>query len=162
MRLFSLVLAGMLLWQCALGEDAIVKVPPRDAVGKSCPEGQHWAKGNYGDDTCPKNGGMCGMVLSSNQKWEDYDYYYCEGKKKQSTDKERIPVVSEAVQEKYLAHKKGDICEPLGQGDSANLVSNGMACQYGEDQYKSRYTCSNKSDFLLTSEDGTKHVCVRF
>ncbi len=55
-----------------------------------------------------------------------------------------------AIQEKYLAHRKGDKC-----------FSTLMACEYATDDYELRWTCKDKSRILLIAEDDTKH-CIKF
>ena len=110
MRLFTLVLAGMILWQ----------------------------------------GGMKGP--------SDY-VVWCDSSRTTicaiDVPKQSVPIVTDAISEKHLAHKKGD---------SYNVIEFGglWVSTYRENVYRQRWTCSNKSDFLLTSEDGSKHVCVRF
>lgn len=64
----------------------------------------------------------------------------------------RWPKPMPAIQEKYLAHKKGDSCNAP---DAAGLIIGSMIqCTYSKDEYGKRPVCADKSRIKLTAEDG--------
>lgn len=109
MRLFTLVLAGMMLWQGASTSDRDRRIPiVTDAV-----------QGNLE------------VIWTSRIMEQDWPGKYLW---------ERYP-------------------EQDGKFNPDNPEVNAI---FPRAWRRTKYSCPVKSDFLLTSEDDTKHVCVRF
>lgn len=78
----------------------------------------------------------------------------CEVQKAEKLSRIDVP----AVQEKYLAHKKGLSCNfPPVDG----LLDPAIDCRWTQDDYELRWTCADTARALETSVDGLRHWCHR-